>query len=860
MAYMKRFLALFSILFSMISFGQVQIYSLDFETAGGYTTSTLEFSDGSEDYFTRTDGSNIASAMSFSNIQGNWFFAAHDIDGEGAASNQTLTIEDIDISGYSSLELRVYIAEDDDGVSQDWDDADFVHFRVDFDNAGSPSDILNIEGDGSSGTALNHEPAVDTDFDGVGDGTVITDAFALLTASITGTGNLLDVIVAFDLNSGDEDVAIDNIEIWGVAAVPDPEPSEQPTALMVDRTACNGLEASFTDAGGAQVPTGYLLIASDGAITPPVDGTDPVDDTDLSDGDAVVHITHGSGGTYNFAGLNSSTSYNFQVWSYTNGGVNVDFLTSPAGPTATETTLLPLGAEDFSTCPPNNQAENFDNSAGAAATTTWECANGYLEGNAFGNGNGTGAESWYILNGFNLDQSTNEVFSFNSYTTFTDGVPGLTVKYSTNYSGSGDPDNAVWTDLNPNLPAANSSVWTPSGLMDISSLSGTVYIAFVYESTANGPGASTRWRIDDIEICGVSTCVTPTSAMNVSALEGNAEAEVSWTNPSCFDEVIIVAHTSSIGGVPAGSYTANSNDYTDGANPAFPGGGVVVYNGTFSPQTITGLTNGQTYYFKIFSTRLGAWSSGVEVSATPILPPDGLQVNQDQKFYGSGFDETTLGMNRGQFDGSGISNPSPGQLSSLGWRFEGFSDGDSNYGDVITSGDYARGTSTGGVSTGGMYAFQRTVAGSVNHFMGFQPTGSDFTEGSAILRVQNQTGGDLRNIEVNFLILEYNDQARSQEIKFYYSTDDATWTEVSSVAHYTGLSADPSPNWEAFQKKAVIYDLNVADGDYIYFRWGSDDFDGSGSRDEIGFDNIVFKANFWSGTGTPNCDGCGSNP
>lgn len=32
---MKRFLALFSILFSMISFGQVQIYSLDFETAGG---------------------------------------------------------------------------------------------------------------------------------------------------------------------------------------------------------------------------------------------------------------------------------------------------------------------------------------------------------------------------------------------------------------------------------------------------------------------------------------------------------------------------------------------------------------------------------------------------------------------------------------------------------------------------------------------------------------------------------------------------------------------------------------------------------------------------------------------------------
>ena len=395
----------------------------------------------------------------------------------------------------------------------------------------------------------------------------------------------------------------------------------------------------------------------------------------------------------------------------------------------------------------------------------------------------------------------------------------------------------------------------------MSSVSGNnVYIAFVHESTGTGGGSSTQWRVRGIQICGISNCITPTDVTNLNAAAGNAQVDVSWDIPSCFDEIILVAHTAPIMGVPAGTYNANSTDYTDGGNPAFPSGGVVVYNGTGTPQNITGLTNGQTYYFKVFSRRIGSWSIGVQNSAAPILPPNGLQIDQEQTFYGTGFDKTTLGMNRGQFTGAGISNPSPGQLSSLGFRFEGFRDGNSSYGDVTTSGGYACSTSTGGVSTGGMYAFQRTSGGTTNHFMGWQPTGSDFTPSAAVLRVQNNTGGELRNMEVNFLILEYNDQPRSQDIKCYYSTDEVTWTELPSVAHCTGLSEDPSPVWEDFQKKAVIYGLSIAGGDYIYIKWESNDFDGSGSRDEFGIDNISFKANFWSGTGTPNCDGCGSNP
>jgi len=111
---------------------------------------------------------------------------------------------------------------------------------------------------------------------------------------------------------------------------------------------------------------------------------------------------------------------------------------------------------------------------------------------------------------------------------------------------------------------------------------------------------------------------TPADVTGLSATAGNTQATVSWTNPTCFDEVIIVAHTSSIGGTPTGTYTASSQDFTDVNNPNFPGGGKVVFNGSASPQTITGLTNGTQYFFKVFARNGSNWSTpGVEVNATP---------------------------------------------------------------------------------------------------------------------------------------------------------------------------------------------------------------------------------------------------
>ena len=181
----------------------------DFEDATvTYVTSTPEFSDGSRDYFTRTDGSNISSAMSFTNVDG-FFFAAQDIDGEGALATQSLTFSNIDITGETILNFSIDLAEDDDGTNEDWDDNDFFEITYTIDG-GSPVNLLFVN---SSGTGTNNAPAIDDDFDGLGEGAEITDAFTTFVRTIAVSGSTLELTITMNLDSGDEDIAFDNVTL-----------------------------------------------------------------------------------------------------------------------------------------------------------------------------------------------------------------------------------------------------------------------------------------------------------------------------------------------------------------------------------------------------------------------------------------------------------------------------------------------------------------------------------------------------------------------------------------------------------------------------------------------------------------------
>ncbi|MCX6269858.1 MAG: carboxypeptidase regulatory-like domain-containing protein, partial [Bacteroidetes bacterium] len=101
----------------------------------------------------------------------------------------------------------------------------------------------------------------------------------------------------------------------------------------------------------------------------------------------------------------------------------------------------------------------------------------------------------------------------------------------------------------------------------------------------------------------------------------NGRVTVNWTNPAgCYDEIMIVAKPgSTVSGSPSGNGTAYTASAAYGGGTAF-NGGFVVSKWTASPVTVTGLTNGSTYYFRLFTRTGTVWSSGTEVDATPAGP------------------------------------------------------------------------------------------------------------------------------------------------------------------------------------------------------------------------------------------------
>ncbi len=152
---------------------------------------------------------------------------------------------------------------------------------------------------------------------------------------------------------------------------------------------------------------------------------------------------------------------------------------------------------DFTECPPANWT--FYNKQDA---NNWYCENDYIAVNAYG-GNET-CNEWFISRELDLEEYSAKILSFNTWTAYSDSQhPRLKVKYSTNYTGNGNPENATWTNLNYNYPIAGSQTWTSSGEVSLSAIEiNPVYIAFQYTSSGTEAGTSTFWKLDDILLTG----------------------------------------------------------------------------------------------------------------------------------------------------------------------------------------------------------------------------------------------------------------------------------------------------------------------------------------------------------------------
>jgi len=203
----------------------------------------------------------------------------------------------------------------------------------------------------------------------------------------------------------------------------------------------------------------------------------------------------------------------------------------------------------------------------------------------------------------------------------------------------------------------------------------------------------------------------------------------------------------------------------------------------------------------------------------------------------SGFTAPTAWSNDGGTDGA------------LDWNTWAFSTGTrtqvaAGFGATFGSG---RGTSAGGVSTNGVYAFE--VATGINA-LGFQATGGFGSPGSFTTSILNDTGKTLSSVAVAYTAWYYNDAPRSGVLRPYYSlTNDGTAGSYLTIDPSDSSlfdiespdTADANPAWVSNDRSFTISGLSLADGDRLYFRFGFND-SGSGTRDEWAISSLNVTA------------------
>ena len=102
------------------------------------------------------------------------------------------------------------------------------------------------------------------------------------------------------------------------------EPSNHVTSFTAMTNNSSTIDLSWTENDGAVVADGYLIKANTGTVANPEDGIDPDDDTDLTDGIGNVKVTHGTT-SYSFNNCSASTTYNFNIYPFTNSGTAINF-------------------------------------------------------------------------------------------------------------------------------------------------------------------------------------------------------------------------------------------------------------------------------------------------------------------------------------------------------------------------------------------------------------------------------------------------------------------------------------------------------------------------------------------------------
>ena len=468
-----------------MSFGQTTIKLEDFSSTSGWTLSHT-FDDGGNDFCKRDQ--NFGGLSGYAMEDGtNYFIGAEDTNAEAASPSDgivTLDLDQINISGYSSLTLSLDVSAN---TSNRYDqrtqgNGDYLDVKVSIDGG-----AYTLVGSFCSPSGSNGRLYDDADLNGIGGddtGLILDKTIQNFSYSIAGTGSTLDVRLVFRFESGNEEIAFDNIKVEGSSAGGNNPPvitnvQQTPSADITSSTTVS-VSADVTDSDGTVAGVELHWGTASGSLTNTINmslssGSTYTTDTDIpaqADGTTVYYEVYALDDDADDA---TSAEYHYNV-------------TDPA------TTALPY-------------SESFDTDLGdcytysvSGGSKVWHYAsygsNGYADMNGYNSGETE--EDWLVLPGIDFDSYSNEIMNFDTWYKYgsDDANNYLKLYYSANYPGLGDPSSYTWTELTFTTGAADT--WTNSGDIDLSAISGSsVYLAFKYHYTS---GNYRHWEVDNISI------------------------------------------------------------------------------------------------------------------------------------------------------------------------------------------------------------------------------------------------------------------------------------------------------------------------------------------------------------------------
>lgn len=399
-----------------------------------------------------------------------------------------------------------------------------------------------------------------------------------------GTATTVSLTLSITQNGGSDYAGFDNFIVYGDYC-PCTPPTAQPSNISFSSVTSTSMQISWTNSGDGDE---QIVVVHEGSAvdSDPTNGVSYTADSDWSGspdeigtGNYVVYT--GNGGPVTLSNLSPNTTYYVAIYEY-NTTDDCYYLTSPL--TGNQTTPC-----DDPTSQPSSIS--FSNVASTSMDISWV--------------GGNGSNSLVVIReGSAVSGTPSDGTAYTANTIFGSGNQITTGEYVV-YNGTGNTVSV--TGLTPEA---------------------TYHVAiFEFNSTSNCYYTTSPATNNQTMPC-------PSPPDNVSGFAvtaGNESASISWTNPTyCFDEVLIVAEDGTIGFSPSGDGTA----YT--ASPIYGNGTCVdcsgsnneyvVYKGSGTSVTVTGLTNGTSYCFKVWTRNGTDWSlQDVVCSIVPTaaIPDDG---------------------------------------------------------------------------------------------------------------------------------------------------------------------------------------------------------------------------------------------